>query len=338
MFRMLAFVALLAAAGGTAADTIELSPWPLDAAAEDAILALDPERLSAEQVRYVLAKAPAPRVMSFKGSLPGVSMDSFAAFLIAMGYPADRLRNPKDDSFTYGVREDSAEVVGAMAWWYEREGMVSMLVGHSGGGVVVNRVLYDLADAAADAKTFRVWNPERQAFEARSSVRDPIDGNEVRIAELRVPYATMFATGYLLRIFGQLDDVPRLRKIPGTVDEFTGFQILWDPIAGTGGDPAMYEALPAARPAVVRNVLLPATTSHIRAFAMEDLVRDARAHAWIDSYRPDTEHEPLPRDADVDVSNLLPAADIWHSVKKHWCLEAQRLIRAHRSATTAPRN
>jgi hypothetical protein len=26
------------------------------------------------------------------------------------------------------------------------------------------------------------------------------------------------------------------------------------------------------------------------------------------------------------------AADIWHSIKKHWCLEAQRLLRAPRPA------
>jgi hypothetical protein len=29
----------------------------------------------------------------------------------------------------------------------------------------------------------------------------------------------------------------------------------------------------------------------------------------------------------VDTTNLLHAADIWYSVKKHWCLEAQRLLR-----------
>ena len=39
---------------------------------------------------------------------------------------------------------------------------------------------------------------------------------------------------------------------------------------------------------------------------------------------------PLPPAEDLDTRNILHAADIWYSVKKHWCLEAQRLIRAKR--------
>ena len=35
--------------------------------------------------------------------------------------------------------------------------------------------------------------------------------------------------------------------------------------------------------------------------------------------------------AGVDTTNLIHAADIWHSLKKHWCREAQRLL-----AATAP--
>ena len=36
--------------------------------------------------------------------------------------------------------------------------------------------------------------------------------------------------------------------------------------------------------------------------------------------------------AGIDASNIVHAADIWYSVKKHWCLEAQRLIGARRAA------
>jgi hypothetical protein len=32
---------------------------------------------------------------------------------------------------------------------------------------------------------------------------------------------------------------------------------------------------------------------------------------------------------------VLWAADVWHSIKKHWCLEAQRLIRAQRESDDA---
>jgi hypothetical protein len=34
--------------------------------------------------------------------------------------------------------------------------------------------------------------------------------------------------------------------------------------------------------------------------------------------------------------NVLWAANVWHGIKKHWCLEAQRLIRARRHLDAAP--
>jgi hypothetical protein len=40
---------------------------------------------------------------------------------------------------------------------------------------------------------------------------------------------------------------------------------------------------------------------------------------------------PLPEGPDVDSANIVHAADIWYSVKKHWCIEAQQLIRARRA-------
>ena len=53
-----------------------------------------------------------------------------------------------------------------------------------------------------------------------------------------------------------------------------------------------------------------------------------RPDDWIDRYVPGTA-VPLPT-VHTDTANLLHAADIWYSIKKHWCLEAQRLIRARR--------
>ena len=58
-----------------------------DAASEDRILALDPEHISAADVRDVLAHAPAPRIINLQGSLAWVTMQPFAEFLVAMGYP-----------------------------------------------------------------------------------------------------------------------------------------------------------------------------------------------------------------------------------------------------------
>jgi hypothetical protein len=116
-----------------------------------------------------------------------------------------------------------------------------------------------------------------------------------------------------------------LRSIPDSVEEFTGFNILWDPIAGTfpGGEP--YHATGTAE---VRNVDLPAATSHIGLPNAKAFATNAKTRAWIDGYRPG--EAPPPDLDDFGASNLVLAADIWFSVKKHWCIEAQRVIRQHR--------
>jgi hypothetical protein len=60
------------------------------------------------------------------------------------------------------------------------------------------------------------------------------------------------------------------------------------------------------------------------------LATNEATRAWIDEYAPQT-HAPPPAGPGIETANILHAADIWYSVKKHWCLEAQRVIRARRS-------
>jgi hypothetical protein len=52
---------------------------------------------------------------------------------------------------------------------------------------------------------------------------------------------------------------------------------------------------------------------------------------WINAFDPDNEagRAPLP---EGDTSNVMWAADVWHSIKRHWTLEAQRFVRARRAA------
>ena len=124
------------------------SPEPIVAEVAERVLALDPERISAADVRD-LARAPAPRILLFQGSLAPVTMLPFANFLIAMGYPEAKLRNA-DGGFSLSSFGDSADVAGTLAWYYEREGMVPMMIGHSQGGMMVIKVLQDLAGMAGD--------------------------------------------------------------------------------------------------------------------------------------------------------------------------------------------
>jgi hypothetical protein len=51
---------------------------------------------------------------------------------------------------------------------------------------------------------------------------------------------------------------------------------------------------------------------------------------WINRYTPG-QFDGAPASADGAADNALWAADVWYSIKRHWCLEAQRLIRAKRA-------
>jgi hypothetical protein len=159
-------------------------------------------------------------------------------------------------------------------------------------------------------------------------VHDPITGATRRFSDLRVPYAAVLATGTLMRKFpgfpGCVEDVKRLLKIPDSAEDFTGFQIEDDVFTiGTGP----YQAVATA---AVRNVVLSIATSHISAFRMNGLAQDADTRAWISAYRPG----PAPDPKSVpNAPNITQAADIWYSIKKHWCTEAQRLIQAQRTRT-----
>jgi hypothetical protein len=321
-------VAAFGAIADGAGDRHVLEQAPIDAAAEERLLALVPERISERDVREVLARAPAPRIINLEGSMPVVTMAPFAEFLVAMGYPEERIRDPNGGALSYSSSIDARRLAGAMAWYYEREGMMPMLIGHSQGGMVAIRVLYELAGEFGDS--IPVWNPLSGAAEARTTIVDPRTGASRPVVGLEVPYVAALATGKLPRILlGQWTMFPRLHSIPDTAEEFTGFSFEWDPIAGNFGSAEPYRATGSAR---VRNVILPPKASHLTLPLAKELALDPAARDWINRYAPGPGTPSPPSGALADLPNLLHAADIWYSVKKHWCLEAQRLVRRARKS------
>jgi len=291
------------------------------------LLALDCERVSAADVRDVLAHAPAPRVILLQGSLGLVTMQPFGEFLVAMGYPEESIRNPRDGSLSYGSFGSSAALAGTLAWYAEREGMVPVLIGHSHGGMQVVRTLHELAGAFADA--IPVWNPLTDEALPRTTFVDPATGALRPLVGLKVAYASAIATGKLPRLLLlEWTMLPKLRRIPDTAVEFTGFSIAFDPIAGDFGGSDPYVATGTAQ---VRNVVLPASYSHIGIPKAQHLAANALTRAWIDAYVPGADPAALPEDADT--RNLLHAADIWYSLRKNWCVEAGRSARAQRRET-----
>jgi hypothetical protein len=286
---------------------------------------LDPRNISARDVADVLARVTAPRIILLQGSFGPVTMEPFADFLIAMGYPADRIGNPRDGRRSASSFTDSRQLAGTLAWYYEVEGVRPVLIGHSQGGMLTIRVLHELAGAFADA--IPVWNPLTDTAEARTSFVDPRTGEVRPVVGLQVPYAAAIATGMLPRLLlGQWSMLTKLRRIPDSVMEFTGFSMEWDFIAGQFPGSETYAATGTA---IVRNVTLPASYTHIGMPRATHLATNAVTRAWIDRYAPGTT-VAVPDEEGVDTTNLIHAADIWYSVKKNWCESAQRRLDAKR--------
>ena len=305
----------------------------LDRALEERILALDPERISDYDVRSTLAAGPTPRIILLHASVYPVYliMTSFATFLEGMGYPGAKLRDPVDGAYSQSPYGSSERLAGEIAWYYERDGVRPLIVGHSQGGMQAIKVLYRLA-GAFDPKV-AVWNAATDKPERRFTIIDPLDGAERPVVGVSVAYAAAVgAGGAAFLLPNQWDMFFRLRTIPDTVDEFTGFAIQGDMVAWTF--PGMSDVSQYRRSGVakVRNVVLPITYNHIMVPITHTLAADAKTRDWINAYMPgNTDESTAP--AGVSGYNILWAADVWFSIKKHWCLEAQRLVRAKRAAS-----
>jgi hypothetical protein len=306
----------------------------LDPAIEARLLALDAQAISEQEVREVLAHVPAPRIIALHGSVPITTMAPFAEFLIAMGYPAERLRHPRDGRLSYSSFGDSRQLAGRIAWHYEREGLMPLIIGHSQGGMLALKVLQDLAGASGPE--LPVWDPLRDSAEARSTIIDPRSGLERPVVGLQLPFAAALATGSVMRVLlGQWDMLSRLRSVPDSVEEFSGYFIAWDPIAGTGPHAARDDPYRPTGSARVRNLMLPADYGHVTLPLTKHLAADPATRRWISRFDPRTQAAVPPALADADLRNIVHAADLWFSVKKSWCLQAQQRARASRHAQRA---
>ena len=304
----------------------------LSASTRAKILALDSEHVTDQEVRELLSSAPAPQIINIHGGLFPIkrAMTSFARFLIGMGYPEASIRIPGSDAFTYGYYDDSEEIAGTVAWHYERQGLRPMIVGHSLGGIQAIRVLHKLA---GDSTTnLAVWNPESRAREKRFEIIDPLTGLKRPVVGLQISYATAAVAGGMARLLpNQWDMNNTLRKIPDSVVEFTGFQKGFDML---GGDYMGYGAANdyhATGTAMVRNVRLPSSSAHLSIPYAEELLQSQEALDWINDYQPGGEPSDAPEstlDFGLKNARILWAAEVWHSIKKHWVLELQRLIQA----------
>jgi hypothetical protein len=293
----------------------------------DRILALDPEHLSEEEISQVLSKCPAPRMILFEGSLRLVSMESFAKFLVAMGYPEDRVRDPRNGAYSYSSYADSRILAGMIAWYYEKEGMRPIVIGYSQGGMLSVRILHELAGTFHEK--IDVWNPQSGASEERCTIVDPLTGQERPVVGLRMGFASAAATGKPMRVLlGQWAMLNHLREIPGTVEEFSGYHLKYDLISGTLFGVDQGDQYCPTGSSSVRNVVLPSGIHHLDLPLTEDLARDRETRQWIQQYVPPMATGELSGPFPGEKKNILFAADLWYNIKKHWCLELKRWILA----------
>jgi hypothetical protein len=303
---------------------------------ERAILALDPEHVTEKQIRQTLAKAPAPRIINIHGGIYPVHrrMISFSEFLVGMGYPGASITNPGDGTYTFSCYESSRKIAGVIAWYYEREGLRPMIVGHSQGAMQTVKVLQKLAGVSA--KQLNVWNPLTWKEESSSEIIDPLSGNRRPVVGLVLPYATVTGGGGLTRVLpNQWDMTFSLREIPNSVEEFTGFCKHKDLL---GGDYLGYGAAneyKSTGTAAVRNVWLPSAYKHGAIPDTKHLLKSQQIMDWINNYRPANKPVDTPRvdqTFDSDSDHILWAAEVWYGIKKHWVLELQRWIRARHAS------
>ncbi|MBC8002264.1 MAG: hypothetical protein H7X97_06720, partial [Opitutaceae bacterium] len=302
---------------------------------EDKILALNSEAVTARDVAEVLSRAPAPQIIKIHGGLASVidEMVSFSDFLQGMGYPGASLTNAGDGTVTFSCYESSEMIAGVIAWYYEQGGLRPMMVGHSQGGIQAIKVLHQLAGHFAPR--IHVYNPLTWQREERDQFVDPLTGASRPVVGLTLPYVSSVGAGGLTRVLpNQWEMNFKLRTIPDTVEEFTGFCKRYDILGGDylGYGPANHSG--ASGVAMVRNVWLPTEYDHGRIPDTKHLLRNQEMKDWINDYR--ASNEPvvyLKLDAVFtgDSRHILWAADVWSRIKKHWVLELQRLIRARRS-------
>jgi hypothetical protein len=316
-------------AGPVAPDSVLVSA-PLSPDLEARILAIDPRHVSDDDVRHVLAQGPTPRIVALHGGIYPVHlvMESFADFLIGMGYPEREIRDPGSHDLTHSPYEDARVLAGEIVWYYEHEGVRPMMVGHSQGGMQAVKVLYDLAGLLGDSVT--VVDPVTHTDLGRMTFLDPLTGKTRPVTSFRVPYASSVGAGGLASLLpNQWIMAERTFEIPDTVEDFTGFQIGVDLIAlDNPRTRGRYEAIGRAN---VRNVTLPAAYSHYYVANVEPLAKDAKTRAWLNAWTPAlVGHDPP---AGIDPENIQWAADVWYIIKEHWVTAAQKFVRARQAMT-----
>ena len=322
-------------AGGPAASSqrdleqyAALRSTAVDPAVAQRILALDPDRVTDADVRTALAAGPTPRIIGVHGGIYPVHlvMESFARFLVGMGYPEAKIRHPGDGRLSHSPYESSARIAGTLAWYYEHEATMPMIIGHSQGGIQAVKVLYE---------------PRRRVRRSHPGL-EPGDrfaggpGHDHRSVHRAAPPGPRPARGLRVgrgcRRRRTASPQPMVDGRPAARDAGHGrgvHRLLARPRHDRLGFLGSASDFRANGKASVRNVRLPADYSHVTVAVTSDLARSPAMREWLNDYRPgQVNGVPV---AEGPTDNALWAADVWFNIKRHWAIEAQKVIRAQRA-------
>ena len=182
-----------------------------------------------------------------------------------------------------------------------------------------------------------MWNPLTGVAEDRTTIVDPLTGRERPVIGLSVAYASVVGTGgWSLALPNQWSVLPHAADDPRHRRRVHGYRIGVDFFAwtipgleGAKTFTAERQDERAQRDAAGRRT----PTSFVPGTA--HLAEDPAMQAWIDAFDPRIPANWTPP-PELDRASVLWAADVWYSIKKHWTLEAQRLIRARRAGQAKP--
>jgi hypothetical protein len=251
--------------------------------------------------------------------------------LIGMGYPEqDRRDDGELDSVTRTARIGLGGAYGHDRVVLRTRGAAADDGRAQPGGIQAVKVLPSSPANIGPGCGIRTPTPLRIA-----TIVDPLTGAMRPVVGLSVSYASAVGAGGVAFLLpNQWSMMHRLRTIPDTVDDFTGFTIRVDLVALSFSGARGASEYRHNGTAEVRNVVLPFQYSHVVVPVTRELATSESMREWINAYVPGRK-DPLESLPPGPSENVLWAADVWYSIKKHWCLEAQQLIRARRAALAA---
>ncbi len=309
------------------------------------ILALDPNNITADDIKNTLSKGPAPWILAISPAFPGpMFFKDLFKFLVDMGYPSGRFGDPRDGDTSVSYLESSEKIAGMLTWAYERDGMSPMIVGWSAGAIMTISVLHDL-NKPVNKDELKVVNGQTGEVEDRNWILEPYTGIKVPMTGSRVSLAGVLTAGGLARFtqFFRWDNRPPLRSVPDSVDELIAFHAPND-LLGTdffAGDTAHANEFKAMGKAKVRTIIADSSYGHVNVIHCYLLSNNKEGKKWANSYRPEgtsgvKDFRKSTKFKLIEGKQNLWCGEFWHGVKKNWALQAQRVARAVLSGKTEP--